>query len=131
MSIALASLRSLSRARVVRRTTIVGAATAAAVLLFAGPALAHITITPSSTTAGDGAVLTFHVPNEEAKAGTVRVDVQIPTDHPIAQFLVQPGPGWNVAVRTITLANPLVMTDPPVRPAASESTCPRGALRRR
>jgi uncharacterized protein YcnI len=120
MSIALASFRSLPRARTLRRATIVSAATAAAVLLFAGPALAHITVSPDTATAGEAAVLTFHVPNEEAKADTVKVDVQIPTDHPIAQLLVQPVPGWTFTVKTITLAKPLVTDDGSFSQAVSE-----------
>src|SRR5215472_12101363 len=120
MSIALALSRSLPRARAVRRTAIVGAASAAAVLLFAGPALAHITVTPDSVPAGSTTVLTFHVPNEESKADTVKVDIQIPTNHPIAQFLVQPVPGWSVTVKTITLAKPLVTDDGSFNSAVSE-----------
>lgn len=120
MSIALAPSRSLPRARAVRRTAIVGAASAAAVLLFAGPALAHITVSPDSVPAGSTTVLTFHVPNEESKADTVKVDIQIPTDHPIAQFLVQPVPGWSVTVKTVTLAKPLVTDDGSFNSAVSE-----------
>src|SRR5215471_1340666 len=111
MSIALASSRLIPRARTLRRASIAGAVTAAAMIVFAGPALAHITVTPDSVPAGSTTVLTFHVPNEESKADTVKVDIQIPTDHPIAQLLVQPVPGWSVSVRTITLAKPIVTDD--------------------
>lgn len=120
MSIAFALSRSLPRARAVRRTAIVGAAAAAAMLLFAGPALAHITVTPDSVPPGSTVVLTFHVPNEESKADVVKVDMQIPTDHPIAQLLVQPVPGWSVSVKTITLAKPLVTDDGSFSSAVSE-----------
>lgn len=120
MSIALALSRSLPRARAVRRTAIVGAASATAVLLFAGPALAHITVTPDLVPAGSTTVLTFHVPNEETKADTVKVDMQIPTNHPIAQLLVQPVPGWTVSVKTITLAKPIVTDDGSFNSAVSE-----------
>lgn len=120
MSIALALSRSLPGARAVRRTAIVVAASAAAVLLFAGPALAHITVTPDSVPAGSTDVLTFHVPNEESKADVVKVDMQIPTDHPIAQLLVQPVPGWSVSVKTITLARPIVTDDGSFNSAVSE-----------
>src|SRR5215472_9480098 len=120
MSVALARSRSLLRARPLRRATIVGAATAAAVLLSAGPALAHITISPASVPAGSTAVLTFHVPNEETNADAVKLDVQIPTVHPIAQLLVQPVPGWTISVRTIKLAKPLVTDDGSFSQAVSE-----------
>lgn len=117
MSIAFAHSRSL---RTLRRVGIVGATTTAAVLFFAGPALAHITINPSSVPAGSTNELTFRVPNEEANAYTVKVDVLIPTAHPIAQFLVKPVVGWNVSVRTIKLAKPLVTDDGSFSQAVSE-----------
>lgn len=120
MSIAPDSLRSLPCARSLRRTAIVGAAAAAAVLLFAGPALAHITVTPGSAPAGSAAELTFRVPNEEAKAYTVKVDVQIPADHPIAQLLVKPVVGWTATVKTITLKKPLTTDDGTFNQAVSE-----------
>jgi uncharacterized protein len=107
-------------ARAVRRAAVVGAATAAALCLLAFPALAHITVTPDSAPAGAAAVLTFHVPNEEAHAVTTKLDIQVPTGHPIAQFLVQPVPGWNISVRTVTLAKPLVTDDGQFSQAVAE-----------
>lgn len=115
----LATKGALARARTLRRAVVVGGA-AAAVLLFAVPALAHITVTPDSATAGSAAVLTFHVPNEEAGADTTQVDIRIPTDHPIAQMLVKPVPGWNISVRTVTLPKPVVTDDGQFTQAVSE-----------
>lgn len=106
--------------RALIRSVAVGIPTVAAILLFAAPAFAHITVTPGSAAAGSTAVLTFHVPNEEAKADTVKVDVQIPTDHPIAQLLAKPVPGWTVAVKTVALAKPLVTDDGSFSQAVSE-----------
>jgi periplasmic copper chaperone A len=107
-------------ARALPRTVGVGTAAAAAVLLLAGPALAHVTITPDSVPAGSTTVLTFHVPNEEARADTTGVDIQIPTAHPIAQLLVKPIPGWTSSVRTVTLPKPLVTDDGQFSQAVSE-----------
>lgn len=106
--------------RVLSRTAIVGATATAGLLLFAIPALAHITVTPGSVQAGSSAVLTFHVPNEESNADTVKVDIQIPTDHPIAQFLVKPVPGWTASVKSVKLAKPLVTDDGQFTQAVSE-----------
>ena len=128
MSIAFGPPRIITRGRTLRRATIIGATTAASVLLFAAPALAHITVTPDSVQAGSAAVLTLHVPNEEAHADTVKVDVQIPTDHPIAQLLVEPVPGWNVAVRTITLAKPITTDDGTFSQAVSEVIWSGGSI---
>jgi len=121
--------KSPLRARVaLRRIGIVGAATTATVLLFAGPALAHITVSPDSVVAGSTDVLTFHVPNEEAKADTVKVDVEIPTDHPIAQLLVEQVPGWTASVKNITLAKPIVTDDGKFTQAVSEVTWSGGKI---
>ena len=120
MSIALIPSGLVPRGRTLRRVTIIGATIAATMLLFAGPALAHITITPDSVPAGTAAVLTLHVPNEEAHADTVKVDVQIPTGHPIAQLLVEPVPGWSVSVRTVRLAKPITTDDGTFSQAVSE-----------
>jgi uncharacterized protein YcnI len=107
-----ASRQRLGRAKATaRRAAIVGALSAVAVAALAGTAFAHIGITPGSATAGSAAELTFHVPNEEASAATTEVQVKIPTDHPIAQLLVQPVPGWQVSVQTITLAKPVSTDD--------------------
>ncbi|HEY3867702.1 MAG TPA: YcnI family protein [Actinocrinis sp.] len=84
---------------------------ASGVLLLANPALAHVTVTSDSAQPGAAAVLTFHVPNEEAGADTTGLDVLIPTAHPIAQLLVEPVQGWTISVRTTNLATPLVTDD--------------------
>jgi uncharacterized protein YcnI len=129
MSLTLAAFKSpLPTRTVLRRVGIVGAATTATLLLFAGPALAHITVTPDSVAAGSTDVLTFHVPNEEAKADTVKVDVQIPTDHPIALLLVEPPPGWTASVKTVALAKPIVTDDGKFTQAVSEVTWSGGKI---
>jgi uncharacterized protein YcnI len=106
----------------VRRVTIVGVTSAAAVLLFAVPALAHITVSPDSVPAGSTTELTFHVPDEEASASTVKVDVLIPTTHPIAQLLAKPVPGWTATVKTIKLPKPVTTDDGTFTTAVSEVT---------
>ncbi len=119
MSIAPASSGFLAHPRTVRRAIIVGVATAAAMLLFAGPALAHITVSPTSAPAGSSTELTFRVPNEEPHADTVKVDIQIPTDHPIAQLLVKPITGWTSTVTTIKI-KPVATVDGTFTQAVSE-----------
>src|SRR5262249_20715362 len=70
------------------RAALVLACSGVAVAALAGTASAHITVTPGSAPAGSAAELTFRVPNEEASAATVEVQLQIPATHPIAQLLV-------------------------------------------
>ena len=129
MLTALSHSRLASGTAALRRVGVVGAATAAAMLLFAGSALAHITVTPNSVVAGSTDVLTFHVPNEEANADTVKVDVQIPVNHPIAQLLVQPVPGWTISVKNIRLVKPIVTDDGSFSQAVSEVIWSGGRIR--
>lgn len=118
----------MSMTRALSRSLIVGTM-ATAMLSFAVPALAHITITPDSALAGAAAVLTLHVPNEEAHASTTKVDVRIPTSHPIAQLLVEPVPGWSVSVKTITLSKPITTDDGTFSQAVAEVIWSGGRIR--
>jgi periplasmic copper chaperone A len=115
-----AKVRRLVSARALLRAALAIPAAGAVVLLLAVPALAHITITPDSAPAGSAAVLTFHVPNEEATADTTEVDMKIPTAHPIVNLLVKPVPGWTASVKAITLAKPVVTDDGKFTQAVSE-----------
>ncbi len=109
------------RSRILRRAAVVaGTATAALLCLPGVQALAHVTPTPDSAPAGSAAVVTFHVPNEEAHADVTRVDMLIPTAHPIAQFLVKPIQGWSISVRDVPLAKPVVTDDGQFTQAVSE-----------
>jgi uncharacterized protein YcnI len=93
-----------------RRAAVVGALTLAG-LAVAATASAHVTVSPQSLPQGSTAELTFKVPNEESKANAVELQLQIPTDHPIAQLLAKPIPGWTVTEHTVTLAKPLTTDD--------------------
>ena len=115
-------------ARGAGRVLIVLGGAGAGVLALAGPAFAHVTITPGSAPQGSTAELTFKVPNEESTAATVELQVQVPTAHPIAQFLVKPVPGWTISVRTITLAKPVVTDDGSFSTAVSEVTWTGGKI---
>ncbi len=98
------------------------------VVLLAGTAFAHVTITPTAAPAGSTTELTFRVPNEETKAATVELQVRVPTAHPIAQFLVKPVPGWTSNVQTVTLAKPVVTDDGSFATAVSEVTWTGGKI---
>ncbi|MBR7829212.1 YcnI family protein [Actinospica sp. MGRD01-02] len=102
-----------------RRAAIVGALTLAG-LAIAATASAHVTVSPASLPQGSTAELTFKVPNEESKADTVSLQLQIPTQYPIAQVLAKPVPGWTIAVHTVTLAKPLTTDDGTFTTAVNE-----------
>lgn len=112
------------RKNAIRRATVtataVTMATVAIVAVTALPASAHVTVSPTSLPKGSTGELTFKVPNEESKATTTEVQLQIPTDHPIAQVLPRQLPGWTVTVKTTTLATPLKTDDGTFTTAVSE-----------
>jgi periplasmic copper chaperone A len=102
-----------------RRAATVGALTIAG-LAIAASASAHVTVSPTSLPQGSTAELSFKVPNEESKANTVSLQLQIPTDHPIAQVLAKPVPGWTITVHTVKLAKPLTTDDGTFTTAVNE-----------
>ena len=104
------------------RLVMLVALAAGLVALLALPAGAHVSITPSSAPKGGFQVLSFNVPNEEATANTVKLEVTVPTRNPIAFVSYQPMPGWTVAVEKTTLAKPVKSDDGDVTEAVSKIT---------
>ncbi|MEU9242437.1 YcnI family protein [Streptomyces shenzhenensis] len=115
--------------RALRRTATVTALTAASVLAAAGAAAAHVTVHPESYAKGatDG-VLTFRVPNEEDTAATTKVQVYLPTDHPVLGVLVTPHDGWTAKVTTTKLKTPVKTDDGTITEAVSEVTWTGGKI---
>ncbi|MFJ5530704.1 YcnI family protein [Streptomyces sp. NPDC093261] len=113
-----------------RRAGTVAALTAGGVLAAAGAAFAHVTVHPESYAKGatDG-VLTFRVPNEEDTAATTKVQVFLPTDHPVLGVLVTPEDGWTAQVTTTRLKTPVKTDDGTITDAVSEVTWSGGRIR--
>ncbi|MFD4522456.1 YcnI family protein [Streptomyces sp. NPDC058470] len=113
-----------------RRAGLVAGLTSAAVLAAAGAAFAHVTVRPESYAKGatDG-VLTFRVPNEEDTASTTKVQVYLPTDHPVLGVLVTPQEGWTAQVTTTKLKTPVKTDDGSITEAVSEITWTGGRIR--
>ena len=78
-----------------------------AVFLVGGPAWAHVTISPDSAPKGTDAVLGFNVADESETLSTTQVAIFFPADHPIADALVEPIPGWTAAVATEKVSKPI------------------------
>jgi uncharacterized protein YcnI len=92
----------------IRRTLAAAAAAGGALVLFAGPASAHVTVSaPAGAEPGGFATLVFNVPNERSDATTTSVQVAMPEDAPLAFVSVEPVPGWTVDVEKTTLDQPL------------------------
>jgi uncharacterized protein YcnI len=105
----------------VRGSAIVGFA-AAAVFAFAGPAAAHVTINPTSATQGGDATITFRVPNEEDASTTVKLEVDISPDTPIAGVDTRPIPGWTAKTEMSKLAKPITTDSGQVTQAVTKIT---------
>jgi uncharacterized protein YcnI len=77
---------------------------ALAVVAVAAPALAHVTVQPSEAVSGSFSRFVVRVPNEEEKAATTKVEVDLP---PMAFVSFQPKEGWTREIEMVTLDEPL------------------------
>ena len=105
-----------------RRFTIVLATAALALVAAAAPAWAHVKVEPESAPKGSDAVLAFVVPNEKDPQTTTKVVVQFPTDHPIAEALVEPIAGWTAEATQFTVKTPIQTDNGPVTSAVKDVT---------
>ncbi|WP_079064140.1 YcnI family protein [Streptomyces sp. NRRL F-4489] len=108
--------------RLARRLPVVGGIAAGSVLLLAGPAFAHVTVQPGTAPKGGFATVDIKVPNERDNASTVKVEVSLPADHPLASVMPQPVPGWKVEVTKSKLAKPIEMEGEKITEAPSTVT---------
>ena len=92
-----------------RTSAVLGVATAAA-LATAAPALAHVTAQPGTAEQGGYAVVNFRVPDESDTAGTIKLEVKLPTDTPFTSVRTTPIAGWT-ATLTKSPLNPPVKDD--------------------
>ncbi|MET8356240.1 YcnI family protein [Micromonospora sp. NPDC005171] len=90
-------------------------AAATAVLGFAGPASAHVTVNPKEATQGGYARVAFRVPNESDSASTVKLEVVLPENAPVGSVSTMPVPGWTVATEKRKV-------DPPIEVHGSQLT---------
>lgn len=76
-------------------------------LLSTLPAAAHVRVTADSTQPGSYSALTFRVPNEDDRASTTRLSVELPQDTPFASVRSRPVPGWRAELVTAPLPAPV------------------------
>ncbi|MEU0964310.1 YcnI family protein [Streptomyces sp. NPDC005917] len=107
----------------VSRIAAVAAVTGTAVLAVSSPAFAHVSVQPEGTAAKGGyAVIDFKVPNERDNASTTKLEVNFPTDHPLASVMPQPMAGWKVEVSKSKLAKPVEMHGEKIDEAVTKVT---------
>jgi periplasmic copper chaperone A len=113
-----------------RRISVLAPVVAAITLVVsAAAASAHVTVQPSTAEQGGDATLSFVVPNEKDSADTIQLEVQLPTDHPIASVSVQPKAGWSYKVTTTKLAQPVQSDSGPVTEAVSDIVWSGGSIK--
>ncbi|MEV2210596.1 YcnI family protein [Streptomyces sp. NPDC050997] len=90
------------------RLAATGALAATAVVVLSSPAFAHVSVQPEGAAAKGGyAVIDFKVPNERDNASTTKLEVNFPTDHPLASVMPEPMAGWDIKVTKSKLAKPV------------------------
>jgi uncharacterized protein YcnI len=84
-------------------------------------AWAHVTVEPGTAPKGGAdQELTFRVPNEDDKADVIKVDMEIPTDHPLLGLEAAAMPGWTI--------EPITTDDGTITEAASEVIWSGGSI---
>jgi uncharacterized protein YcnI len=86
-----------TRRRALRLGTVLSVA-ATVTVLGAAPAFAHVTAQPGEAQQGGYSVVSMRVPNESDTAGTVKLEVTLPADHPITSVRTSPVPGWTASM---------------------------------
>jgi uncharacterized protein YcnI len=103
----MSSTRS-STSRPARRFLLgVGSLTAGLLAFPVLAAEAHVSAHADSTTAGSFSQITFRVPNESKSAGTVKFEVQLPSDTPFPSVSAKPLPGWKISIVEAKLPKPV------------------------
>lgn len=107
----------------VTRIAAASAVAATSVLAFSGAAFAHVGVQPQGEAAKGGyAVLNVKVPNERDNASTIKVEINLPAEHPLSSVMPQPVPGWKVKVDKTKLGKPLEVHGKQITEAVSKVT---------
>jgi len=110
--------------------TIAGAALAVGLVgALAGPAAAHVTLhSTDATQGGSDALIAVRVPNEEDKATTINVEIDLPTDTPLLGVNASTAPGWTFQVTSTALAKPVKTDDGTYTEAVSKVVWSGGSI---
>lgn len=95
---------------------------AAGLAVGTGVAAAHVSVSAPDAAAGSYSVLTFRVPNESDRSGTVKLSITIPESTPLASVRYQAVPGWTAKAVTSTLPTPVQQADVTLEEAITSVT---------
>lgn len=113
-----------------RRLITTMTATGFLVAAAAGVASAHVTVhSPDPVAKGGRAEVVFRVPDEEATAHTVKVEVDFSATSPIGSASIRPVPGWTATIQMMTLPKPVNISNETLTTAVKSVTwvAPAGA----
>ncbi|WP_052847444.1 YcnI family protein [Streptomyces avicenniae] len=108
--------------------TLVAAATATVLAATAPTASAHVSIDPAEASQGGYSTIGVKVPNERDDASTIRLELHLDPEHPLASVMPQPVPGWEVTVETAPLDEPIEVHGSPLTEAPSVITWTGGEI---
>jgi uncharacterized protein YcnI len=111
-----------------RRISVVGALCALALVTLVGAASAHVTANPGTAQQGGYTKISFRVPNERDTASTTRLEVNFPTDHPIASVETRAVTGWTATVQKAKLDKPIKTDDGEISEVVSKITWTGGKI---
>jgi periplasmic copper chaperone A len=110
------------------RATVLGAVCVVLLLTLADVASAHVTVNPRTAQQGGYTKVAFRVPNERDTASTTQLEINFPTDHPIASVSTRPVPGWTSAVEKTTLEKPITTNGGQITETVSKITWTGGRI---
>ncbi|WP_433277339.1 YcnI family protein [Pseudonocardia xinjiangensis] len=113
---------SSSTRRNALRAGTVGALAVTVAVIGAAPALAHVTAQPGTAQQGGYSVVALRVPTESDTAGTVKLQVTLPPDHPITSVRTTPRPGWTATMTKAPLNPPIQRSGRTITEAVSTVT---------
>lgn len=105
-----------------KAVAVVTTAVVAAVVVSAGRASAHVSVSPTQAAQGGFAVLTFRVPNERETAKTTKIQLYFPTTTPIIGATVRQTAGWTGQVVRGPLPAPVVVNGTTLSQAVTSIT---------
>ncbi|GAA2112488.1 YcnI family protein [Actinomadura alba] len=124
----MSSSRRIRTARPLSRAAAVAGLATVALLGVATAASAHVTVNPRTAEQGTYTKVAFRVPNERDDAGTTKLRVDLPLDHPVASVSVRPLPGWTAKVEKKKLPTPVKVGDSELTEAVATITWSGGRI---
>jgi uncharacterized protein YcnI len=99
-----------------------------ALLTLVGTASAHVTANAEAAKQGGFTKVSFRVPNERDTASTIQLEINFPTDHPMAFVSTRAVPGWTSTVQKTKLDKPIKSEDGEIGEVVSKITWTGGKV---